>query len=169
MSSGASQTKRYFTPSAGPFDWSGHTSTLRNCRRFSSKRTTMPPTMPEPDALDQMMFESVGSGVAQPLSPPPTACHIARGMMPLAEAAVARAAVGRLVLLVAEHVVGDLVVDGHVVHLRVGQPLPEPRAPAVDRDRQALVVRDDHAVGVGRIDPDVVVVAAGRLVARRPA
>ena len=40
----------------------------------------MPPTMPEPDAVDQMMFGSSGSGVAQPLSPPPTECHIARGM-----------------------------------------------------------------------------------------
>ena len=28
----------------------------------------MPPTVPEPDAVDQMMFESVGSGVAHPLS-----------------------------------------------------------------------------------------------------
>jgi hypothetical protein len=42
----------------------------------------MPPTAPEPDAVDQTMFESFGSGVAQPLSPPPTACHIARGMLP---------------------------------------------------------------------------------------
>ena len=40
----------------------------------------MPPTAPEPEAVDQTMFESFGSGVAQPLSPPPTACHIARGM-----------------------------------------------------------------------------------------
>ncbi len=40
----------------------------------------MPPTMPEPEAVDQTMFESVGSGVAQPLSPPHTARHIARGM-----------------------------------------------------------------------------------------
>src|SRR5512136_3266180 len=84
MSSGASHTKRYFTPSAGPFDWSGHTSTLRNWRRFSSKRTTMPPTIPDPEALDHTMLGSDGSGVAHPLSPPPTACHIARGMTPLA-------------------------------------------------------------------------------------
>ncbi len=40
----------------------------------------MPPTMPEPEAVDQTMFESFGSGVAQPLSPPPTAFHMARGM-----------------------------------------------------------------------------------------
>ena len=78
MWSGASQTKRYFTPSAGPLDCWGHTSTLRNMRRFSSNRTTMPPTMPEPEAVDQITFGSVGSGVAQPLSPPPTECHIPR-------------------------------------------------------------------------------------------
>ena len=80
MSRGASHTKRYFTPSAGPFDCCGHTSTLRNCRRFSSKRTTMPPTMPLPEAVLQMMFGSTGSGVAQPLSPPPTECHMPREM-----------------------------------------------------------------------------------------
>ena len=34
--------------------------------------------MPDPEALDQMMFGSVGSGVAQPLSPPPTECHMPR-------------------------------------------------------------------------------------------
>ena len=30
----------------------------------------MPPTLPEPEALDQIRFGSTGSGVAQPLSPP---------------------------------------------------------------------------------------------------
>ena len=29
-----------------------------------------------------MRFGSVGSGVAHPLSPPPTECHSPRGMMP---------------------------------------------------------------------------------------
>ena len=38
----------------------------------------MPPTMPEPDAVDHTMLGSVGSGVAQPLSPPPTEFHIPR-------------------------------------------------------------------------------------------
>src|SRR5687768_742835 len=80
MRSGASHTKRYFTPSAGPFDCCGQTSTLRNCRLSSSNLTTMPPTIPEPDAVDQMMFEFLGSGVAQPLSPPPTECHMPREM-----------------------------------------------------------------------------------------
>src|SRR5262245_59716259 len=82
MSNGESHTKRYFTPSAGPFDWFGHISTFLNCRRSSSKRTTMPPTMPDPDAVDHTSFEFTGSGVAQPLSPPPTECHIPRGIPP---------------------------------------------------------------------------------------
>ena len=40
----------------------------------------MPPTIPDPDADDHTMFGSVGSGVAHPLSPPPTWCHIPRGI-----------------------------------------------------------------------------------------
>src|SRR6478672_8182801 len=42
---------------------------------------TMPPTLPEPDALDQIKLGSVGSGVDQPLSPPATVCQALRGMM----------------------------------------------------------------------------------------
>ena len=42
----------------------------------------MPPTLPEPDALDQIRFGSTGSGVAQPLSPPATVCHMLRGIPP---------------------------------------------------------------------------------------
>src|SRR5690349_8454564 len=78
MCSGASQTNRYLTPSAGPLDCDGQTSTLRNWRLSSSNLTTIPPTIPEPDAVDQMRFEFFGSGVAQPLSPPPTECHMPR-------------------------------------------------------------------------------------------
>ena len=33
---------------------------------------------PEPEAVDQTSFELVGSGVALPLSPPDTECHIPR-------------------------------------------------------------------------------------------
>src|SRR3954470_22380693 len=82
MCSGASHTKRYFKVAAGPLSCAGHTSTLRSWRLFSSKRTTMPPTIPEPDAVDQTSFEFVGSGVAHPDSPPPTECHIPREMPP---------------------------------------------------------------------------------------
>ena len=35
-----------------------------------------------PDALDQTTFGSSGSGVANPLSPPPTSCNMPRGMPP---------------------------------------------------------------------------------------
>ncbi|PYR60641.1 MAG: hypothetical protein DMF85_04405 [Acidobacteria bacterium] len=42
----------------------------------------MPPTEPDPDALDQMTLASTGSGVAQPLSPPSTPCHSEREMPP---------------------------------------------------------------------------------------
>src|SRR5215472_7627055 len=38
----------------------------------------MPPALPCPEALDQTMFGSLGSGVAQPLSPPPTELHMPR-------------------------------------------------------------------------------------------
>ena len=95
--------------------------------------------------------------------------HAARnaGDAPLAlDAAVAGPPVGGLVLLVAEDVVGDLVVHRHVIHLRVGEALAEPRPAAVDGDGEALVVRDDHAVAVAGVDPHVVVVAAGRVLAR---
>src|SRR4051812_13015497 len=82
MCSGASHTKRYLTFSAGPFSCAGQTSTLRSWRRFSSNRMTMPPTMPEPDAVDHTSLELVGSGVAHPLSPPPTECHMPREIPP---------------------------------------------------------------------------------------
>ena len=84
----------------------------------------------------------------------------------LTQAAVARAAVRRPVLLVRVDVVRNLVVDRHVIQLRVWQPLLQPRPPARLRDRDPLVVADDHPVAVGRIDPHVVMIAAGRLVAR---
>src|SRR3990170_6227887 len=42
----------------------------------------MPPTEPEPEALDHMMSGSSGSGVAQPLSPPATENHSERAMVP---------------------------------------------------------------------------------------
>src|SRR6185503_20890345 len=73
--------KRYFNDSAGqPPVLCGHTSTLRTMRVRTSMRVTMPPRAPEPDALDQTMFGSFGSGVAKPLSPPPTANQSPRAM-----------------------------------------------------------------------------------------
>src|SRR5690349_9168738 len=80
MANGAVHTKRYLRSAGGPFAWSGHTSTSRIWRRLSSYRTTMPPTLPDPDAVDQTTFGSTGSGVAKPLSPPPIECHMPRGI-----------------------------------------------------------------------------------------
>src|SRR5215510_13248411 len=82
MWNGASHTNRYFRSAGMPFELSGHTSTSRICRRLSSYRTTMPPTLPEPDAVDHTILGSTGSGVAKPLSPPPIECHMPRGMPP---------------------------------------------------------------------------------------
>src|SRR5438128_9644265 len=65
-----------------PLAFSGHTSTLRACPVFKLKTSTMPPTLPEPDALDQMMLLSTGSGVAQPLSPPAIPIQVLRAMPP---------------------------------------------------------------------------------------
>src|SRR6476659_7958040 len=82
MVKGASHTKRYWTSPAGyPPVLSGQTSTFWPIRVLKSKRTTIPPRLPEPDAVDQMMFGSTGSGVAHPLSPPCTPCHSLRAIV----------------------------------------------------------------------------------------
>src|SRR5947209_5385824 len=74
-------TKRYFRSLAtSPLISTGHTSTLRAWPVFKLKTSTMPPTLPEPDALDQMMLLSTGSGVAQPLSPPAIPIQVLRGI-----------------------------------------------------------------------------------------
>src|SRR5687768_11020608 len=80
---GIVQMNLYFTSAAAaPPVRSGQTSTLWPCRVRSSNRTTMPPRLPDPEELDQMMFGSTGSGVARPPSPPPTACHSLRSIVP---------------------------------------------------------------------------------------
>src|SRR3990170_6541025 len=77
MVSGKFHTNRYRSSAAGhPPVESGHTSTFREIPVRRSWRTTIPPTAPEPEVLDHTMFESAGSGVAQPLSPPPTVPHM---------------------------------------------------------------------------------------------
>src|SRR2546421_8796084 len=76
-------TNRYFTSAATlPLALSGHTSTLRAWPVLRLKTSTMPPTLPEPEALDQMMLLSTGSGVAHPLSPPAIPIHVLRGIIP---------------------------------------------------------------------------------------
>ena len=42
----------------------------------------MPPSDPDPDALDQTMSGFTGSGVAKPLSPPPISLHIPDCIIP---------------------------------------------------------------------------------------
>src|SRR5690348_1042122 len=83
MVRGNSQLNRYFNSAAvEPLVCSGHTSTLRACMLRSSNTVTIPPTLPEPEALDQIMLGSTGSGVANPLSPPVTGCHTLREIGP---------------------------------------------------------------------------------------
>jgi hypothetical protein len=75
--------KRYFTsPAAAPMVDTGQISTSRACRVRSSNRSTVPPTLPYPVPLAQTMLLSIGSGTAQPLSPPATECHMPRGIGP---------------------------------------------------------------------------------------
>src|ERR1700674_1245904 len=77
-------TNRYLRSAAIlPLASSGHTSTWRACPVFKLKTSTMPPTLPEPEALDQTRLLATGTGFGQPLSPParlPT--HRLRGMPP---------------------------------------------------------------------------------------
>ncbi len=66
------------------------------------------------------------------------------------------------VLAVPVDVVRNLIVHVDVVHLRDGQLDPAPALATVRRDRDPLVVADDHAARVHRVDPHVVVVSAPR-------
>ena len=74
---------------------------------------------------------------------------------------VARAAERRTVLAVAIQEVGHLVVGPHVVHLGDGERRCPPVLAAIGRNRYAAIVTNDHAIRNQRIDPHVVVVAAG--------
>ena len=65
-----------------------------------------------------------------------------------------------VVLHVRVDVVRHLVVDGDVIHLADRQLHPPVAAPVLGRQRDAGVVRDREPIGVLRIPPDVVVVAA---------
>src|SRR5262249_35818304 len=69
---------------------------------------------------------------------------------------------GRVVPLGAVDPVGELAVGGHAVEL--GRRLVVLRGPgpaSVEGDRRAAVVAQDHAAGIVRIDPHVVVVSVG--------
>ncbi len=86
--------------------------------------------------------------------------RIAVGPVDGAETVVAGHRDARVVLLRSVHHVRKLVVGGHVVELR-GQLVVDrrPRFAGVERHPRPAVVATDHAVGVGRIDPQRVVVA----------
>ena len=66
------------------------------------------------------------------------------------------------VLLIAINIVGDLVIRGGVIHLGDGQVLLNPRLAAVERNGNAEIAGDDHALAV-RVNPDVVVILADAL------
>src|SRR5262249_14195678 len=73
--------------------------------------------------------------------------------------AVARTAPGGAILAIAVDEVGNLVVDGDVIHLRNRQVHVVPGAAAVNRNVDPTVVHDRHAVAVCGIDPHFVIVA----------
>src|SRR5258708_40203408 len=79
--SGNVQLKRYFSSAGGqPVVARGQTSRVRVVLVRASHRVTIPPRLPVPDPLDQTMSGSCGSGVAHPLSLPPTVDHMPRVM-----------------------------------------------------------------------------------------
>src|SRR6266581_3517467 len=83
MVSGKVHTNRYLRLSAvQPTVDSGQTSTFCVMPVRMLYFVTIPPTLPNPDALDHTRFVSTGSGVAQPLSPPPTVRHMPLVMLP---------------------------------------------------------------------------------------
>src|SRR5258708_30202700 len=67
------------------------------------------------------------------------------------------------VLLRAINVVRELIVHGHVIELRRGLVVPRTPAPAVvHAHAHALVAAENHALRVGRINPQgVIIIAAG--------
>src|SRR5437588_5421277 len=70
---------------------------------------------------------------------------------------------GRVVLLRAVELVRKLIVSPNAVDLRGGLiHLRRPRAPAVERNIRATIVRLNDDVAVFRTDPDVVIVAVRR-------
>src|SRR3970282_2303855 len=116
---------------------------------------TMPPTLPDPDALAQTMLGSTGSGVDQPLSPPAIVCHMARGMAPPSRLLLGPRYDGPSCLL-PYTLYGTTVLSGVVcIEWWVRQPITHPRPPAREGERHAGVVGDDHPFWIRRIDPHV--------------
>src|SRR5882757_1046395 len=61
-----------------------------------------------------------------------------------------------VVLHVAVEVVGNLLIHGDVIHLADGQGDTVKSTPVDGRDEHPTVIRNNEAVGIERIDPDVV-------------
>src|SRR5690349_21024981 len=81
---------------------------------------------------------------------------------PASPAAGARHADRGAVLLRAADMVWNIARGGHVVKLRGGVLLAGPRLSAVDGDVAAAIVAVDHALRIGGVDPQVVVVPVRR-------
>ena len=131
----------------------------------SPQRTTISPTLPDLDAVDHTMLGSWDPGGPAAFTATDRVPHSAADSgAPRPAPGCCWATIAGLVLLVAEHVVRDRVVDRDVVDLRIGESLPEPGPAPVLRDRKTLG-RARRSCGRGCvIDPDVVV-AAGAAVA----
>ena len=119
----------------------------------------MPPRAPEPEALDHTMFGSSGSGVANPLSPPPTVVHSERWMVPppgllLGTRNEAQSCLFPITLygIASSTVTWYIWATGSSTRCQVSPRFTETARPPV--------VADDHAVPVVGIDPHVVLVSA---------
>src|SRR5580765_1897054 len=82
-----------------------------------------------------------------------------------AEAAAASgaawAAIRGAILAIAVDVIRNLVVGSDVIKLAIRKLNSLPASPARDRETDAGIIRDGHAIRLRRIDPNVVIVAAG--------
>ena len=103
------------------------------------------------------MFESFGEGAIQPDSPPPTSYQSL-----VVDAAFRRAtgdAHGRIVLLRAVDVVGEIVIDSDAIKLRGRLILFGPASAAIERNVCAAVVALNHPIRIVGRDPEIVIVA----------
>src|SRR5262249_17098521 len=99
------------------------------------------------------------------LPSPPGYWRWSSGASPPSEPAGARIAgptIRRAVLLVAVHVVGNLIVDSDVVNLSDGKLDMFPGSAASNRYRHSTVICYSHPIGIDWVDPDVVIVSARR-------
>src|ERR1051326_8462099 len=79
----------------------------------------------------------------------------------------AGAAHGAIVLHVSIHVIGNLVINGDVIHLPNRQGYLLEAAAMIGGDDQPAIEADGKAIGIGGVEPDVVIVAAPLSFAKR--